>query len=1695
MYVSGDNSNSQLDNTTSDQTITPPRKSNLDISSLLSFSTAHNHSVWVDTNFNAHSSYNYQIDVKNNDNQPCKFVSAVCANNYTLYLVKYPGQNDKFQLLYEQNYRIYHFLNIGDRNPIALYGGYHNSAAIDSEGAILLFTRYDTALIKPVFLPNNDKAISIACCESFYIALGSGGKAYICNINNNSNPTFTLIDKLANKRFTSISGTNKHCFLVSNDGKVYGHGINECKCLGVEANSLEFGLIDSLSNFSIKAAFAGYNHSFFITSDGDSYACGYNDQSQTLINQGPNHNNICPPVLQNIQEGKATFYVLGYNTTVLFIVSNVPQNMPNKNIERFINEDEMKKLIEDEYEYEFEEEEELNIEERKEKVVEEVFEKPFITEEEIKDVPEEELLVTPEILESAVPKISYENILPTMKLHFDKPADDIDYDKLKELLGDDVVILDYERGSTILIIMLLSIDDFGPKLNEKYEKYAEELKEKVESPLGQEIVGNFVGEVDIQIPTDEDTKKQFNFLQTSEVNNEDIEDIRKEVLSKIKKEKSKFNWEYVFSQEEYYNKMEEQVRNDIKKNPYEMIICGQSLLANKYMKDLEKIKGMHPENKWKDRFLYHGTALINHPKILDKHFKDQNSADVKKTDAGYYGIGIYGTNNLYYASYYANKLAFLKPDDKTYVICCRAIYNNDKVRDVKDIKSYYGKPIDQDIQKSYGINRALVGSSAKFLPISKDQSRQDPVSAREYVFADKTQIVPFSSFTVMRKEYYFIWKDEDIKSDDNQNTLKELKKRLELNVYSVENNKDALEIIKNKKFATPKLVTNGGKEIEGKTLIEEARKIRPNIICLVYCSDTNHMRWISAMENVLYTDDPNDLVLFGQLEMKYERIINFMKQLQDKFEKKTGCKFNINKEKLSNNYQHEKIRAYKNKSNNVQQKDKLNMSRLKKEDFESESMQSTTSSKQATTSKKSEKSTRLPLEIIKQLPKAELHCHLDGYIRPQTVIDLAKEQQVQLPTTNIKKLKHLMTVPMENSDRPTYLRCFDVVNPVMQQPYAITRIFYEACEDAVADGISYIELRLAPALHTKKGYSCSQILEAAIEGCILAEEKLPIIARIICCATEINAQIADICWRYRHRNVVGFDLIGSENGFPTQKHIKAFQNIRSKSINVTIHADAGEKFGAKSVELALKCSCQRISNGTRIAEDQSVLDEVIDRRIALECCVSSNVQTKTVEKLEDHPIKKLYDLGVRVVPCTDNPTVSGVTLSGEYHLLQEKFNFTLPELMKMMDYSFRAAFVPESLKKRLRVEAFVKAIKVLQKNDIDISNLVEYSDYYAKLGLTVPPKFCPPAENPPLTPRILEQIPKCDIDCRFIGSVPLTLLWEFYQKLPDNEKVDRFDEPLPKFESYEEMSDYILNEDEKNHHMKGETLCLALLQSAKNIREGVKAILSQAARDKVAYLELTCCPLLHTKKLSEEDVLDVICDVCKQFNERPSYGITVKIVLNANIETLTPIQVQKVAEMCVQHEDKGVVGFMTTGEIDEDTMKYYEDTFDYLHDNFVPVTIFAGEKVANSVTCALNRGHARRISGGFKIAQSESLLNDVTSHNNAILVNPSKSFESADWDWDRSPYRSIFDFGAKIAFCSIHNTFSDTTRSQKLLKLAQSSGFDALSVLKIIDNTFASIFMHHDAAKTFRQKFWKRSLTILKKNNFKDMMDYTFFRE
>lgn len=733
----------------------------------------------------------------------------------------------------------------------------------------------------------------------------------------------------------------------------------------------------------------------------------------------------------------------------------------------------------------------------------------------------------------------------------------------------------------------------------------------------------------------------------------------------------------------------------------------------------------------------------------------------------------------------------------------------------------------------------------------------------------------------------------------------------------------------------------------------------------------------------------------------------------------------------------------------------------------------------------------LSLDIIRQLPKAELHCHLDGFCRPTTIVELAHEQGVKLPTEDLEELKKILTAPFDCPDLPTYLRCFDAPLDVMQFPYAITRIFYEACEDAVKDGITYLELRFAPALHTRNGHTYSQILQAAIDGVNMAQMKLPITVRIICCAMrmmspEVNKQVADVCWRFRHSGVVAFDLAGPEYGFPPQKHIAAFRTIREKSVGVTIHA--GEAFGAKSVELALACNANRIGHGTRVVEDEKVLQQVIDRRVPLEMCVTSNCQTKAVQKLEDHPIKKLFERGVITVPCTDNPTVSGCTLSGEYFMLQEKFHFNVEELIRMMDYGFRSAFVDENLKRRLRIEAITKSLKVLKENNIDISPIIANAYYYTPLGISIPNKFTNPCKIPEITLDIVKSLKKADTDTRFIGSVPLKTLYKFYEAVPEEQK-------LIKLGNFDEFVAFFTSKNDQNH-LKAKEIACSLLQTEENIRLAAKGILQDALQDNVEYLEITVAPARHTRKgLQYSQVIDFISDEITKFTA--VNNITANLVLSININKDSPLVAQRIAELCVQYKDKNVVGFATnTQELDEQTMPFFQPTFDYLRENFISVSMFAGEKSQKSIPIAIVRGNARRISGAFQVAESCSLLSEITSNGiNVLCAQTPRMAAAVDKVFASNPIRSFFDFGVKVAYCSIHNSFSGMTRSEKIFETCKDAGLDTLDLLKMMSYTYGSMFRHYDEIKKFQNNFWLDATKQLKEKGFTRFLNPQYFTE
>jgi adenosine deaminase len=304
-------------------------------------------------------------------------------------------------------------------------------------------------------------------------------------------------------------------------------------------------------------------------------------------------------------------------------------------------------------------------------------------------------------------------------------------------------------------------------------------------------------------------------------------------------------------------------------------------------------------------------------------------------------------------------------------------------------------------------------------------------------------------------------------------------------------------------------------------------------------------------------------------------------------------------------------------------------------------------------------------ELLRRLPKAELHCHLDGSVRPSTLLELGVEYGMPMPRDDVDALREYMRVDDARS-LEDYLARFDVTLGVMQTADALERIAYELSIDAARDGVRYLEVRYAPVLNVKRGLSLGEAVEAPLRGLERAERDGGAVARVIICglrhmAAEVSMELSRLAVGYRHRGVVGFDLAGGELGNPASVHAAAFAYAREHDLACTCHA--GEGADASYVREAVHtCHADRIGHATRLIEDESLTQYVNDRRIALEICLTSNVQTHAVESYEDHPFRRYYDRGMNVVLNTDNRLMSGTTLTDEYMHAATNLGFDFDEL-------------------------------------------------------------------------------------------------------------------------------------------------------------------------------------------------------------------------------------------------------------------------------------------------------------------------------------------------------------------------------------------------------------------------------------------------
>lgn len=332
-------------------------------------------------------------------------------------------------------------------------------------------------------------------------------------------------------------------------------------------------------------------------------------------------------------------------------------------------------------------------------------------------------------------------------------------------------------------------------------------------------------------------------------------------------------------------------------------------------------------------------------------------------------------------------------------------------------------------------------------------------------------------------------------------------------------------------------------------------------------------------------------------------------------------------------------------------------------------------------------SSTVPLSVFQALPKTDLHVHLDGSLRLRTILELAAEQGVRLPSNTEEGLGVAIGVGRHCGSLEEYLRGFAITLSVMQTDASLSRIAFELAEDAHAENIRYMEVRYSPMLHTQRGLKLTRVVEAVLEGLNAASEKYGIHSNVILCgirniSAEKSYEMAQLAVAYKGRGVVGYDLAGAEEDHPAKHHRDAFELVRDNNINCTIHA--GEAYGPESIGQAIRdCGAHRIGHGCRLIEDGDLLHYINDHRIPLECCPSSNVQTGAVRQLESHPLKLYHDLGLRVTINTDNRLITDTTLSREMWLVHTKMGVPFTDIRDMVLAGFKSSFMPFHEKRSL----------------------------------------------------------------------------------------------------------------------------------------------------------------------------------------------------------------------------------------------------------------------------------------------------------------------------------------------------------------------------------------------------------------------------
>ncbi len=338
-------------------------------------------------------------------------------------------------------------------------------------------------------------------------------------------------------------------------------------------------------------------------------------------------------------------------------------------------------------------------------------------------------------------------------------------------------------------------------------------------------------------------------------------------------------------------------------------------------------------------------------------------------------------------------------------------------------------------------------------------------------------------------------------------------------------------------------------------------------------------------------------------------------------------------------------------------------------------------------------------EWLRRLPKTDIHCHLDGSLRPQTVLELARERRVRLPADNVQDLLRYVQVAPSCRSLKEFLDVFYVLYPLLRDAAALERVAYELCADCAAENIRHVEVRFAPMLNVSGGFGVDEVVEAVLKGLRRGLKDFGVTSGVIIClfrshGPKENRKAFSALTRFfkpdnglSEPSVVGMDLAGDEARFPTMEYADFYERARRLGIPTTCHA--GETVGTKNLEAALTLDVQRIGHGIHLLEDPRLMQEVVRRGVPLEIGISSNVRTKTVADLPSHPVRAFYRAGVKITLNTDDRGIIGISLSDEYETALG-LGFTLAELRAIalgsVDHLFLPPLERAALKRRFVAE-------------------------------------------------------------------------------------------------------------------------------------------------------------------------------------------------------------------------------------------------------------------------------------------------------------------------------------------------------------------------------------------------------------------------